>query len=127
MEATVNTLGMAIAVAGALGIFTVGALYLLVPRRMASSFGLPHIPPAEATAWLHLKGIRDLATGIVAAVLIAIASPVMVGTVVLVFAIVPVGDALTVMRARGSTAAALGIHGSTAAVMVLGGLLLVLP
>lgn len=117
---------MGIAVVGALGILTIGLLYLVMPRAMATSFGLPSIPAAEATAWLRLKGIRDLTTGIVAGLLIAIASPVVVGAVVLAFAIVPTGDALTVLRAKGSVGAALGIHGATAAVMVCGGLLLVL-
>lgn len=118
--------GTTIAILGGAGIAVIGMLYLLRPRAMATSFGLPTIPPAEATAWLRLKGIRDLASGVVAAVLLIWASPEVLGIALLAFAIVPSGDALTVLRARGNITAALGVHGATAAVMVLGGLLLVL-
>lgn len=46
------------------------------------------------------------------------------GWAVIAFAIIPLGDAITVLRAHGSRAAALGIHGATAAVMLLGSALL---
>ncbi|MGC0143388.1 DUF4267 domain-containing protein [Pseudactinotalea sp. Z1732] len=72
------------------------------------------------------EGVRDLATGVVAGVLIFLASPVVVGAAMLALAIVPASDALVVLRGAGSTSTALGMHGATAAVMVLGGLLLVL-
>ena len=121
-----QVLGMAIAVVGALGILVVGIGYTALPRAMATSFGLPVIPAPEATAWLRLKGIRDLATGVVAGVLIILAAPTVVGAALLAFAIVPAGDALTVVRAKGSSGAAFGIHGATAAVMVAGGVALTL-
>ena len=41
--------GTAIAGIAALGIFLVGILYLLMPRTMATSFGLPTIPHEDAT------------------------------------------------------------------------------
>jgi hypothetical protein len=42
-----------------------------------------------------------------------------VGLVLLVEAFIPVGDMLMILAAKGSARAALGIHGVTAAVMVV--------
>ncbi|MGH7366912.1 MAG: DUF4267 domain-containing protein [Candidatus Rokuibacteriota bacterium] len=114
-----------IAGAAGLGILIVGVLYLLRPRTMAASFGLPVLPSRDATAWLRLKGIRDLATGVVAGVLIATASSGVLGGALAAFAIIPIGDALTILRANGERMAAFAIHGLTAAIMLTGsGLLL---
>lgn len=116
--------GTAIATVAGAGIFVVGALYLLMPRRMAGNFGLPVVPQEDATEWLRLKGIRDLATGIVAGVLILSAAPQVLGAAMAAFAVIPIGDATTIVRAGGSRAAALGIHGATAIVMLAGSVLL---
>ena len=116
--------GTAIAGIAGLGIFVVRVLYLVVPRTIAVSFGLPAIPHEDATPWLRLKGIRDLATGIVAGILILAAAPELLGWAVIAFAIIPLGDAITILRAKGARWAALGVHGATAVVMLLGGVLL---
>ena len=116
--------GTIIATIAGIGIFAVGVLYLTKPRMMADNFGLPHIPHESATPWLTLKGLRDLATGVVAGVLIVSAPSPVLGWAVLAFAIIPIGDAISILVARGSRAAALGIHGATAAAMVVGAVLL---
>src|SRR5699024_6305744 len=101
-----------------------GALYLVKPRMIAATFGLPSLPAVEATPWLRLKGVRDLTTGVVAVVLLLTAPPTVIGWALLTFALVPLGDAATVIASHGKASAAWGIHGSTAAVMVVGALVL---
>ncbi len=116
--------GMALTALAGTGILVVGILYLTIPRAMALNFGLPSIPPLEATEWLRLKGIRDLTTGIVAGVLIFTAPALVLGWVVAAFALIPLGDAFTILRANGSRKAAFGIHGATAAGMLAASVLL---
>ncbi|MPV35761.1 DUF4267 domain-containing protein [Georgenia subflava] len=116
--------GMAIAGLAGVGILIVGLCYLATPRAMAASFGLPTLPEADATPWLRLKGIRDLTTGVVALVLLVLADPHVLAWAVIAFALIPLGDAVTVLRAGGSRAAALGIHGTTVVVMLVGAALL---
>lgn len=112
--------GTAITVVAGLGILAVGVFYLVIPQTMAANFGLPIVPGPDATPWLRLKGIRDLATGIVAFVLLLTADPHVLAGCLLAFTIVPLGDALTILGARGSRQAAWLVHGSTAALMILG-------
>jgi hypothetical protein len=119
-----ETIGLATAALAGLAITVVGILYLARPRAMAATFGLSVLPQAEATPWLRLKGIRDLTTGIVAGTLLLTAPPSVVGWVLLAFTVIPVGDAATVLAARGNAGAAWGIHGTTAAVMLVGVVLL---
>lgn len=113
-------IGVTIATIAGSGILAVGVLYLAIPRTMAANFGLPVVPGAHATPWLRLKGIRDLATGIAAFVLLLAAEPHVLAGALLAFAIVPVGDAMTILGAGGSRQAALFIHGSTASLMLVG-------
>lgn len=122
MEAT----GLVITLLSGLAIAVIGVLYLVRPRAVAAGFGLPVLPSPDATAWLRLKGVRDLTAGIVAGVLLLTAPPVVTGWVLLAFVLIPLGDALTVLGSRGKTWAAWGIHGATAAIMLVGALLLLL-
>lgn len=114
------TAGLIIAAAAGAAIFVVGLCYLFIPRVMASSFGLAHLPEEAATPWLRIKGIRDAVAGIVAAVLLVSAEPVVVAWCVLAFTLIPIGDAAVVLSSRGKKAAAWGIHGSTAVLMLVG-------
>ena len=50
----------------------------------------------------------------------------MIGWVLLAYAIIPIGAAAIVLAARGDAKAAWGIHGATAAVMVVGALILLI-
>lgn len=118
------TAGLLIAALAGIAIATIGVLYLVRPRAVATAFGLPALPEEDATPWLRLKGIRDLTTGIVAAILLLLAPPPVIGWILLAFAIIPIGDAATVLAARGDAKAAWGIHGSTAAIMIVGSILL---
>jgi hypothetical protein len=70
--------------------------------------------------WLRLKGVRDIVSGL--AVVLAFmmrSAPSRVGIILLVEAIIPMGDMLLILAAKGSTKSAFGIHGLTAVLMVL--------
>jgi hypothetical protein len=104
----------------ALGIIAIGAMYLSNPRLATQSFGLPL--PEEGTNiawWLRLKGVRDIVSGLVVLGLMVWGGPRMVGLALLIEAIIPVGDMSLILAANGSTKRALGMHGLTAALMIL--------
>jgi Domain of unknown function (DUF4267) len=84
------------------------------------SFGLP-LPEdsANIASWLRLKGVRDIVSGLAVLAFMAWGSPRGVGIILLVEAIIPVGDPLLILAANGSTRSAFGIHGLTAALMTL--------
>jgi hypothetical protein len=106
------------------GIIVVGARLLLVPIPAAAGFGFPGRPGADTVTWLNIKGIRDIVTGLVFFSLLATGQLPTVGLYMLIAALIPVGDALTVLRYHGSRSLAYGMHGGTAAAMVVLGCLL---
>ena len=116
--------GTALAALTGVGITYVGLSYLIDPVGTAPSFGLPAWPGDDAAAWLNLKGVRDLATGLTVFALLAKGRREALGWVMLAFATIPAGDMLTILAHHGSKAAAFGIHGATAAAVLASGLLL---
>jgi hypothetical protein len=102
---------------GAFGVF-LGVNAFRTPRA-ALGFGIPGTPVDDATfqAWLHVKAVRDIASGVLILILVAGATPGLLGWCMLAAAGIPVGDALIVLRSKGTRAAAFGIHGATAAAM----------
>ncbi|TCO65506.1 DUF4267 domain-containing protein [Actinocrispum wychmicini] len=114
-------IAMGIAILSGLGIIFVGSQYLLAPARTAKSFGLPTWP--NETSWLNLKGIRDVVSGLSVLIPLALGQFEVAGYLMLAAAITPTGDAMTILRNRGSKAAAYGIHGATALVVIIGGVL----
>lgn len=110
---------IAVALLAALGIIAIGVMYLTNPRAATESFGLPLPEQGPNMAWwLRLKGVRDVVSGLVVLALMAWDGPRMVGLVLLVEAIIPVGDMSLILAAKGSTGRALGVHGLTAALMI---------
>ena len=120
---------LALGLAGlvALAIIAIGTLYLANPRAATRSFGLP-LPEEGANIpwWLRLKGVRDVAAGLGVLAFMAWGGSRGVGIILLVDAIIPVGDMLNVLAAKGSTRLALGMHGLTAVVMILAAIPLVM-
>ena len=112
-----------VALLAAVGIIGIGVMYLLQPRVMTHNFGLP-LPEEgrNTTWWLRLKGSRDIVSGLVVLALMVWASPVVLGIVLLIEAIIPTGDMSVILAAKGSTKTALGVHGLTAALMIAGAL-----
>jgi uncharacterized membrane protein len=107
-------------------ILAIGSVYLLAPERMTGSFGLK--PPAsdpDTGAWLRLKGVRDIASGLVALTVMLTAGTRSLGIVLLVLAITPLGDMSVILASGGSKTKAFLIHGGTCAAMLVVGLCLV--
>jgi len=109
--------GYAMAAVLSLGIIYIGARYLLDPEAIAPTFGVPRLPPGD-DPFPRVKGVRDIASGLVVLALLATRQPRLVAIGLLVESVIPVGDALIVLGSGGSPAVAFGVHGATAAVMV---------
>src|SRR3954447_23118345 len=109
----------------ALGIIYIGLNYLFAPAKFAAGFGFGEVPE-NATGFLNVKGGRDIGAGLVPLALLIYGDPHALGWVILVAAVWPLFDMLIVLRHRGKKAIAFGVHGLTAAVMVVAGLLLLL-
>jgi len=121
-----NAILLSLAALLAVAIIVIGCFYLISPERMTGSFGLkPPAPDADTRAWLRLKGIRDVVSGLVVLTLMLTTDARTVGIALLVEAIVPLGDMSNVLGSGGSKSAAFSIHGVTCAVMVVVGLLLI--
>ena len=69
--------------------------------------------------WLRRKRVRDIVTGLVLLASMEWGGPRMVGIVLLIEALIPAGDMSLVLAAKGSTRTVFGIHGLTAALMIL--------
>ena len=113
-------LAIGLALLVALAIIAIGAQYVATPTTATRSFGLPL--PEEGTNiawWLRLKGVRDIVSGLAVLAFMAWGGPRAVGIILLVEAIIPVGDMLLILAAKGSAKSAFGMHGFTALLMIL--------
>ena len=116
----------ALAVLVSVGIIVIGCLYVTSPKRILGGFGLrPPAPDADTRAWLRLKGIRDIASGLAVLTLMLTTNSRTAGILLLVFAVIPFGDMSNVLGSGGRKLTAFSVHGVTCAVMLLAGLLLV--
>lgn len=122
---TVQRIATALSLVGAAFILYIGLNYLITPEAAAPTFGLPAWPEGEAVAFLNLKGVRDTASGILILALLATRQRFALGITLLVVALIPLGDMLTVLSWHGSAGAAFGIHGFTAVLVALTGVLLI--
>ena len=121
-----NAIPLSLAALMAVGVIVIGCLYLVFPERISGSFGLkPPASDAETRAWLRLKGIRDVVSGLVVLTMMPTADGRAVGIVLLVEAIVPLGDMSIILGSGGSKSRAFSIHGVTCAVMLVVGVLLI--
>jgi hypothetical protein len=121
-----NAIPLALAVLVAAGILVIGCFYLVSPERILGGFGLrPPAPDADTRAWLRLKGIRDIASGVAVLTLMLTTNSRTVGIVLLVFALIPFGDMSNILLSGGRKATAFSVHGVTCAVMLFASLLLI--
>ena len=109
----------------ALAVAAIGGLYLVNPRSAVQSFGLP-LPEAgpNVDSWLRLKGVRDIVAGVVVLAFMAFSGRRELGMVMLIEALIPLGDMSVIVAGKGSRATAFGVHGVTAALMLVAALLL---
>ena len=107
----------------ALAIIAIGTGYIATPTTMTRSFGLP-LPGdgPNIESWLRLKGVRDIAAGLLLLAFLLWGAEPEIGLLLLIAALIPVGDMLVILAAKGSTKSAFGIHGLTAAIMALAAL-----
>jgi hypothetical protein len=119
-------LPLSLAVLVSAGIMVIGCFYIAAPERILNSFGLkPPSPDPNTLAWLHLKGIRDVTSGLAVLTMMLTTNYRTVGILLLVLALIPFGDMSNILVSGGRKATAFSVHGVTCAVMLFAGLLLI--
>lgn len=96
-------------------IIPIGARFLVRPEAAAAGYGLATAPRDPYPA---VKGIRDIATGLMLLLVLAGDDQRIAGGTALAAGVIPVGDMLLVLRRGGSRGVAFGVHGSTGLIMV---------
>ena len=121
-----NAIPLSVATLMAVAIIVIGCFYILSPERIMGGFGLkPPAPDADTRAWLRLKGIRDMASGLVVLTLMLTTDSRTVGIALLVLSLIALGDMSNVLWSGGSKSTAFSVHGITGAAMILVGLFLI--
>src|SRR5215813_13330362 len=124
---TATTIAYSLAGLIAAGIIFIGARFILAPRVAAAGYGVqPDLSQRSAGAYLTVKGVRDIASGLFVFILMAAAATHLLGWVILAATIIPIADATIVLGHGGSRSIAWGVHSLTAAIMLItAGLLLI--
>ncbi|OBF78387.1 hypothetical protein A5750_03800 [Mycobacterium sp. 852002-51613_SCH5001154] len=123
-----TTIGYTLAGLLAAGIIFIGTRFLVAPRVAAAGYGvLPDLDRPGVGAYLSVKGVRDTASGLFVIILMIAGATHLVGWVMLAASIIPIGDATIVLRNGGSKSVAWGVHGATAAVMLITSAFLLVP
>jgi hypothetical protein len=113
------TLGYYLSGVIALGIIVIGTRFFVAPHSAVAGFGVPVSPDARWDAYLSVKAIRDIVSGLFIAILMIDGSPHLLGWFMLAATIIPLTDAMIVISHGGTKASAFGIHGATAGVMLI--------
>ena len=102
-----------------LGITAIATRFLVSPAKAASAYGISVGQEVSGTdPYLSVKGVRDVASGLMTFVLIAAREPHVLAGFLLAGTVIPVGDAAIVLRRGGQKSTAYGVHGATAAAMI---------
>jgi Domain of unknown function (DUF4267) len=128
MAGAIDVKQLAVASSGviAAAIIFIGCRFLLAPSTAAVAYGVPAGTEPHSRAYLSAKGIRDIASGLFAAMLITYGSAHALGWFMLVATLIPIGDSAIVLQQRGSRTIAFGVHGGTVvATLIISGLLLI--
>ena len=75
---------------------------------------------------MSVKGVRDIASGLFVFILMAAGATHLLGCMILAATIIPLADAAIVLGNGGPKSIALGVHGLTAAVMLITSALLLI-
>jgi len=117
---------LAVAALLAAGIIVIGSFYILSPERVMGGFGLKLPAPGPDTrAWLRLKGIREIGSGLVVLTLMRTTDTRTVGIALLALSFIALGDMCNVLWSGGPKSTAFSVHGVTCAVMIVVGLFLI--
>ena len=124
---TATTIAYTLAGLIAAGIIFIGARFIVAPRVAAAGYGvLPDLDQPSAGAYLSVKGVRDIATGLFVIILMVAGATHLLGWMILAATIIPLGDATIVLGNGGPKSIAYGVHGLTAAVMLITSVLLLI-
>ncbi|MEV3900780.1 DUF4267 domain-containing protein [Mycobacterium sp. NPDC050551] len=116
---TLTTVGYVLAGLIAAAIIVIGARFLVAPRAAAAGYGVqPDLDRPSVGAYLSVKGIRDIASGLFVVILMVAGATHLLGWIILAATIIPIADAAIVLANGGPKSIAWGVHGLTAAVMV---------
>ena len=122
-----TTIGYTLAGLIAAGIVFIGARFIVAPRVAAAGYGVqPDLSQRSTGAYLSVKGVRDIASGLIVFSLMAAGATHPLGWMILAATIIPVGDAAIVLSHGGPKSIGLGVHGLTAAVMLITSALLLI-
>jgi hypothetical protein len=120
LDMTTTTIGYTLAGLIAAAIIFIGARFLVAPRIAAAGYGVqPDLSQPSVGAYLSVKGIRDIASGLFVAILLVAGATHLAGWVILAATIIPIADAIIVLTHGGPKSIAFGVHGVTAAVMLV--------
>ena len=119
----ITTAALAVAIVGCVFILFIGARFLAAPTVAMAGFG---VPQDSLRALTGIKGVRDITSGIVPLVVLAVAGQHAFGWALVAAAITPIGDAVIVTRNGGTVRQALSVHAATAATLIVAGILLAL-
>ncbi|MEU8486688.1 DUF4267 domain-containing protein [Streptomyces sp. NPDC048641] len=101
----------------------IGLRFLFQPRAAAAGYGVPAKENGDS-AYLTVKGLRDLVSGLLGLALLAFSNADAAAWFMSVIALTPLGDTVIVLRNGGTKAVAFGIHFATAVVVLVSAALL---
>lgn len=117
---TITTIGYVLAGLTAVAIIFIGVRFIVAPRVAAVGYGVqPDLDQPSAGAYLSVKGVRDIASGLFVVILMVAGATHLLGWVILAATIIPLADTVIVLGNGGSKSIAWGVHGATAAVMLV--------
>jgi hypothetical protein len=126
-DMTTTTIAYTLAGLIGAGIIFIGARFILAPRVAAAGYGVqPDLGQRSVRAYLSVKGIRDIASGLFLFILMAAGATHLLGWVILAATIIPIADATIVLGHGGPKSIAWGVHGVTAVVMLITSALLLI-
>src|ERR1700748_3651031 len=105
--------------AGLIGaaIIGIGHRFTIAPRGATAGVGVqPDVGERSVTAYLRVKGVRDIASGLFVFILMAAGTTHLLGWLILAATIIPLADVAIVLAGGGAQAIAWGVHGLTALV-----------
>ena len=86
----------------AAAIIFIGARFIIAPRVGAAGYGVqPDLDQPHAGAYLSVKGVRDIATGLFVIILMVAGATHLLGWVILAATIIPLADATIVLGNDG--------------------------
>jgi hypothetical protein len=103
-----------------IGITAVGTRFLVSPAKAAAAYGISvgH-DVSDTDPYLSTKGVRDVASGLMTFALMATREPHVLADFLLAATVIPIGDAVILLRRGGRRSTAYGVHIPTAATMVV--------